>query len=264
MMTGERVGVGHDPKRGAAYVENWVKVLEEDPREIHRAAGEAQRMSDYLVGRTYTREAPGNEQKDNLTRKYSHAQGDGQRALVRVPAIPVPRRDPAGPDRSQTDRLGHFLSSEQPGRCHGPSMIEHLRGREKALEQYGWTGREAEWIALVCLHSGVFTRTQFCYYFDAWRSRAQRFLEALVDRGAANELTSPTFIGAAKACRIYSKSIYRALGTEDIRHRRLASIAVLMRRLLSLDYVLEHPVWHGCPPSRRRCAALKRWVWSRS
>ena len=51
MMTGERVGVGHDPQRASAYVENWVKVLEEDPREIHRAATEAQRMSDYLIGR---------------------------------------------------------------------------------------------------------------------------------------------------------------------------------------------------------------------
>ena len=43
MMTGERVGVGHDPQRGAAYVENWVAVLEKDPLEIHRAAGDAQR-----------------------------------------------------------------------------------------------------------------------------------------------------------------------------------------------------------------------------
>ena len=51
MMTGERVGVGHGPKRGAAYVEHWVRVLEEDPQEIHRAAAEAQRMSDYLIGR---------------------------------------------------------------------------------------------------------------------------------------------------------------------------------------------------------------------
>ena len=45
-------------------------------------------------------------------------------------------------------------------------MIEHLRGREQALASLGWTGREAEWIALVCLHSGVFTRPQFCHYFD--------------------------------------------------------------------------------------------------
>ena len=45
-------------------------------------------------------------------------------------------------------------------------MIEHLRGREKELEPLGWSGPEAEWIALVCLHSGIFTRAQFCFYFD--------------------------------------------------------------------------------------------------
>ena len=28
-------------------------------------------------------------------------------------------------------------------------MIEHLRGRERALEALGWTGREAEWMDLV-------------------------------------------------------------------------------------------------------------------
>ena len=48
-------------------------------------------------------------------------------------------------------------------------MIEHLKGRERALASLGWTGREAEWIALVCLHSGVFTRAQFCHYFNTQR-----------------------------------------------------------------------------------------------
>ena len=51
MMTGEQVGVGHDPQRGAAYVENWVAVLEKDPHEIHRAARDAQKMTDYLMDR---------------------------------------------------------------------------------------------------------------------------------------------------------------------------------------------------------------------
>ena len=45
MMTGERVGVGHDPSRGAAYVEAWVAALKEDPREIRRAAADAYRRS---------------------------------------------------------------------------------------------------------------------------------------------------------------------------------------------------------------------------
>ena len=39
-------------------------------------------------------------------------------------------------------------------------MIAHLQGREQALEPFGWTGRRAKWIALACLHSGVFTRAQ--------------------------------------------------------------------------------------------------------
>ena len=56
-------------------------------------------------------------------------------------------------------------------------MIEHLKGRERALAALGWTGREAEWIALVCLHSGVFTRAQFCHYFEAHRKTAQRFVQ---------------------------------------------------------------------------------------
>lgn len=51
MMMGDRLRTGHDPARGAAYVEAWVSALEEDPREIHRAAAEAQRMSNYLVDR---------------------------------------------------------------------------------------------------------------------------------------------------------------------------------------------------------------------
>ena len=120
-------------------------------------------------------------------------------------------------------------------------MIEHLRGRERKLEPLGWTGREAEWIALVCLHSGVFTRAQFCHYFDTDRKRALRFVKALVARRQALENENLVFSGGAKPCWISSKPIYRALGVEHIRHRRKAHREVIIRRLLSLDYVLEHP-----------------------
>ena len=54
-------------------------------------------------------------------------------------------------------------------------------------------------------------------------------------------------MGEAKTCRISSKPIYRALGVENIRHRRDASKALLMRRLLSLDFVLEHPGMNWLP-----------------
>ena len=126
-------------------------------------------------------------------------------------------------------------------------MIEHLKGREQALAPLGWIGREAEWIALVCLHSGVFTRPQFCHYFDAARKRAYRFVKALIDRKEAVESEWPVVNGGGKSCRISSKPIYRALGIENIRHRRKATVSVLRRRLLSLDFVLEHPGMNWLP-----------------
>ena len=126
-------------------------------------------------------------------------------------------------------------------------MIAHLRGRDRKLEPLGWTGQDAEWIALVCLHSGVFTRAQFCDYFDTYRKQAHRFVKMLIDRKAAVESEWPLVNGGGKTCRISSKPIYRALGVEDIRHRRNASKPVVMRRLLSLDFVLEHPGMNWLP-----------------
>ena len=119
-------------------------------------------------------------------------------------------------------------------------MIEHLRGRDRKLEPLGWTGPGAEWITLVCLHSGVFTRAQFCHYFNAKRMTALRFVKTLIERRVAVETDLVPFNGGGKTCRILSKAIYKALGVENIRHRRGASQPLVMRRLLSLDFVLEH------------------------
>ena len=104
MMTGERIGVGHDPQRGAAYVEEWVKVLEEDSHEIHRAARDAQKMSDYLMDRAIEREVekPGKEKtRAELTREYSHARGPQISQTPKQPAqqpAQAPQRD-VGPSR---------------------------------------------------------------------------------------------------------------------------------------------------------------------
>ena len=56
MMTGDRLGTGHDPSRGAAYVSSWVEVLDKNPQEIVNASAEAQRMSNYLISRTQERQ----------------------------------------------------------------------------------------------------------------------------------------------------------------------------------------------------------------
>ena len=135
-------------------------------------------------------------------------------------------------------------------------MIAHLQGRENALQPFGWTGQKAEWVALVCLHSGVFTRAQFCYFFDAVsdRKRAFRFVRDLVDRRLAVEDALPNRRGGPKAVRISNKEIYRKLGIENVRHRRDADYSVMLRRLLSLDYVLEYPELPWLPTEREKVA----------
>ena len=119
--------------------------------------------------------------------------------------------------------------------------IVHLQGSEEALAPFGWTGDKAAWIALVCLHSGAFTRAQCARFLDAHPEQVRRVVHALIARGLAAEETLPGIRGIGRVCRIYARTLYRALGAEHIRHRRDASPAVLMRRLLSLDYVIEHP-----------------------
>ena len=133
-------------------------------------------------------------------------------------------------------------------------MIEHLAGRQNALEPLGWTGRQAEWIALACLHSdGVFSRAQLAFYLQMSRWQALRFVQALVRKGLAAEDT----LEDQKVCRIFNRRIYRALGTEDIRHRPVASRDILFRRLLSLDYVSEYPGWPWLPTEEEKVAAFE-------
>lgn len=50
LMLGERLEIGHDPGQHVAYVGSWIKALEDDPREIFRAASDAERINSYVMG----------------------------------------------------------------------------------------------------------------------------------------------------------------------------------------------------------------------
>jgi len=135
--------------------------------------------------------------------------------------------------------------------------LHHLKGREKALGDFGWTGKKAEWIALVCLHSGVFTRAQCARFLDAHPEQVRRVVHALIAQGLAAEETVPGLRGIGRVCRIYSRRVYRALGAEHVRHRRAAANEVLLRRLLSLDYVVEHADLPWLPTEPEKVAAFE-------
>lgn len=48
-MLGEDIGVGHDPGQHAAYVQNWIQALKEDPHEIIHACRAAEHIRDYVL-----------------------------------------------------------------------------------------------------------------------------------------------------------------------------------------------------------------------
>jgi antirestriction protein ArdC len=49
-MIGDQLGIGHDTGQHAAYGKSWVRVLKEDPKEILRAARDADKISNYVLG----------------------------------------------------------------------------------------------------------------------------------------------------------------------------------------------------------------------
>ena len=49
LMVGDQLGIGHDPGQHAAYVQSWVQVLKEDPKEILRASRDADKIAGYVL-----------------------------------------------------------------------------------------------------------------------------------------------------------------------------------------------------------------------
>lgn len=50
MMLSNHLGIGHDPiERSAAYVEGWLKVIENNPKEVYDASRDAQSIVDFIL-----------------------------------------------------------------------------------------------------------------------------------------------------------------------------------------------------------------------
>ena len=56
-MLGADLGIGHDPGQHHAYIASWIDVLKKDPREIIRAAQDAEKIMDYVKGLEKGKEA---------------------------------------------------------------------------------------------------------------------------------------------------------------------------------------------------------------
>lgn len=135
--------------------------------------------------------------------------------------------------------------------------VPGLAERARALEPLGWTGRRAEWIALACFHGGVFTRAQWTSFLGCHHEKVRRAVGKLAAQGVAVEEKPPGIDGIGRICRIHGRKVYQALGMGSRRRRRITSPEVLMRRLLALDYGLEHPRLPWLPTEAEKVAAFE-------
>ncbi|MDE2928137.1 MAG: zincin-like metallopeptidase domain-containing protein [Acidobacteriota bacterium] len=227
LMTGVRIGLGHRPRNGEFYTKHWIQLLESDPRELVRAAADAWRMSEALL-------SGAREIKERTTEPSSVRSDVREAPRIRLRQIAPVLASPPLP------------ALEPPRPAPGSDV----------LERFGWHGPEAEWIALVCRHGGWFTRAQFCAHFRCRRNRALRFVRLLLRRRHGVEEDLDGLPTTTRLVRIAAKALYRALGLERVPHPR-SSAWVRFRRLLSLDYVLDHPQRRWLPTGREKASALE-------
>lgn len=137
----------------------------------------------------------------------------------------------------------------------------HVERRTAALQALGWSKSDAEWLVLVCLHSGVFTRRQYQDWYHRDKHAASRFVQRLTAAGVAREHPLPGRLTPARFCHVFGRGPYRALGIENAGQRRLGSPALLWRRLLALDCLLAYPDadWLATGPEKAQ-HFLKRGV----
>lgn len=57
-MIAKRIGLPHHTEDHAAYVKAWVKALKKDPKEILRAASDAEKICDFLLGKIHAENHP--------------------------------------------------------------------------------------------------------------------------------------------------------------------------------------------------------------
>ena len=130
MMTGEQLGVGHEPRHGTAYVSSWIKTLENDPKEIRAAAVDAQRISDWLMARERDRTVEDEQNRDGPDagqaarapgREVAPERGDG------APVVPGAGERPA----TQADESHARAASPRPALSDAqptPSVPVHDAG----------------------------------------------------------------------------------------------------------------------------------------
>lgn len=109
--------------------------------------------------------------------------------------------------------------------------------RVQAMIDHGFTERQAGFLTTVMLHSGVCLGRQYCAY--AGIVRGQKVHDFFRDLVANNHVS--VYSRAHRKTHLYhvhAKTLYRAIGEPNNRHRRPVPLSRAIERLMVLDGVL--------------------------
>jgi hypothetical protein len=103
----------------------------------------------------------------------------------------------------------------------------------------GYTPRQAQFLLLVALHGGYFFRRQYVAFTGTSHGQAAvRFLAQSMARQHVRELPYGRHGHVFHVC---ARPLYAAIGEEDNRNRRPAEWDAVLRKLMTVDFVLAHP-----------------------
>lgn len=112
--------------------------------------------------------------------------------------------------------------------------------RVRAVVEFGFTERQARFLAMVMLHSGVCLQRQYTAFAGIVHGQKTRKLfEKLVKCGYATAY--PCRHNRGRVYRVHYKPLYRAIGETDSRHRRPMSAPRVVENLMLLDGLLANP-----------------------
>jgi hypothetical protein len=127
--------------------------------------------------------------------------------------------------------------------------------RSQALTAFGYTPRQAHFLTLVALHGGHFLRRQYVQFSDTGHGLAcVRFLAKARALGHVRELP---YDRHGAMFHLYARAVYAALDQEHNRNRRPAEWIAVMRKLMTMDFVLSQPAAQFWATEQDKTALLR-------
>lgn len=126
--------------------------------------------------------------------------------------------------------------------------------REEALAAFGFTERQARFLAHVLMHSGVFVERQYCSFAGIVHGqKSTDFINQLVERRYATPIATGR-LHRGRMFHLHYKPLWAANGEPDSRFRKAAAPGRMIERVMILDTVLEDRdfAWLGTAIDKRR------------